>query len=524
MRLKRLLFLLILTTGICLACPVMVHAATTDADGNRIIVITIDPGHGGTESGDTEHYDGKVVKESDLTWKIANYCKQYLEENYWNVEVHLTRGANECPDLKERVQTAVDYQSDFLLSIHLNAYSGSTQGAMSLVPSGNYMPQQAAIATAVGDQILRELASLGITNRGPLIRYSNDYWYPNGSRADYYGIVRHGVQLGVPSIIMEHAFLDNRSDYYSFLSTDAKLQAIGEADARGLAQQLGLEEMSKKPVPRVTSAIQGDTPFTDVYVGVWYYDDVTFVYEQKLMSGVSDTSFAPNTATTRGMVATLLYRLEGVQESATDQHFTDVSAEDWYYESVEWAAEAGLAQGYENGTFQPKAAVTREQMVTFLYRYALFKGYDCTATCSLEDFRDSGSISDYALEAMEWAVAVGLVQGVDADLLDPQGATSRNQLAALFHRYILTVVDAAVETEPEPDPGTDLETKPETDTETDLNTEPETDTDIGTGSDPETAPASDQEADNSRAASAVASDDALWAAYLAKNNLIPVSS
>jgi hypothetical protein len=507
-RLKRLLFLLILTTGIGLACPIMAQAATTDADGNRIIVITIDPGHGGTESGDTERYNGKLVKESDLNWKIANYCKQYLEANYWNVEVHLTRGANECPDLKERVQTAVDYHSDFLLSIHLNAYSGNTQGAMSLVPSGNYMPQQCAIATAVGDQILQELAGLGITNRGPLIRYSNDYWYPNGSRADYYGIVRHGVLLGVPSIIMEHAFLDNSSDYYSFLSTDAKLQAIGEADARGLAQQFGLEEMSKKPVPQVTSASQGDTPFTDVYVGAWYYDDVTFVYQQQLMNGISGTMFSPDAVTTRAMIVTLLYRLDGAQETATDQHFTDVSATDWYYESVQWAAENGLAFGFEDDTFRPEESVTREQLVSFLYRYATYHGYNDTATCSLESFQDRASISDYALEAMEWAVAVGLVKGVSDDHLDPLGNTPRKQLAALFHRYTLTVVDTVAEVEQEPDSetGSDAET------------------DVGTIPDPD----SDQESEvvNSQfgAAPADPADDAIWAAYLDKNNLIPVSS
>lgn len=505
---KRLLFLLVLTIGVTLACPIMAQAATTDADGNEIVVITIDPGHGAEEEGATRTYDGVVVKESELNWKIANYVKERLEADYWNVEVHLSREYDEGANRLERIQTALSYQSDFVLSIHLNAGTGDVCGALSLVPSGNYDPVNSAISTEVGDAILEELEGLGITNRGRLIRYSDEALYPDGSMADYYGIVRYGILLGVPSIIMEHAFLDNASDYYTFLNTDEKLQAIAAADARGLAKTLGLEAMSEKPTVRKTSADQGDTPFTDVYVGDWFYDDVTFVYEQKLMNGDTDSTFAPSVSTTRGMIATLLYRLEGEPETSGAQHFTDVTSEDWYYQSVEWAAEAGLAQGFEDGTFLPEEAVTREQMVTFLYRYAQYKGYDTTATGSLESFQDGASVSDYALEAMQWAVAVGLVKGVDDDRLDPQGETSRDQLATLFHRYILTVVNATEDA----DTGTDGETDLDTDSE--AETEPEVDAAADT----------ENEADNAQFNSASADSDSAWAAYVARNHLLPANS
>jgi hypothetical protein len=326
----------------------------------------------------------------------------------------------------------------------------------------------------VGQRILKELETLGIKNDGLLLRMSEDgNRYPDGSLGDYYGIIYNGMVTGVPSVLIEHAFLDSSADYYAFLSSEEKLKAIGEADARALADALGLEDISLKPDPRVSSAAQGDTPFTDVYVDDWYYDDVTFAYAEELMKGTADTTFSPKTNTTRGMVATLLYRLEGAEFEVTQPHFTDVKEGSWYYEAVEWAAEMGITLGTGDGTFQPDALVTREQMVTFLYRYAQLKGYDYTPTTSLDDFKDGAKVSSFAKEAMAWAVAVGLVNGVGDQKLDPQGQTSRSQLAALFHRYVLNVVTT---TAPVPDEdNTDTPDTETPDTDTPEETLPDTD-------------------------------------------------
>lgn len=176
-------------------------------------------------------------------------------------------------------------------------------------------------------------------------------------------------------------------------------------------------------------------PFTDVNENDWFYDVVLYAYDNGLMTGTSADTFAPNTATTRGMIVSMLARLEGVT-SAEDAGFADVAANDWYATAVNWAASVGVVNGYEDNTFRPNAPITREQMAAILYNYADYKGYDVSARADLSDYADAASISSWAEDVLAWANAEGLINGMTATTIDPQGATTRAQTAAMFERFL----------------------------------------------------------------------------------------
>jgi len=176
-------------------------------------------------------------------------------------------------------------------------------------------------------------------------------------------------------------------------------------------------------------------PFVDVDENDWFYDVVLYAYENGLMTGTSADTFAPNTATTRGMIVSMLARLEGVT-SAEDAGFADVAANDWYATAVNWAASVGVVNGYEDNTFRPNAPITREQMAAILYNYADYKGYDVSARADLSDYADAASISSWAEDVLAWANAEGLINGMTATTIDPQGATTRAQTAAMFERFL----------------------------------------------------------------------------------------
>ena len=178
-----------------------------------------------------------------------------------------------------------------------------------------------------------------------------------------------------------------------------------------------------------------EMPFTDVNEGDWFYDVVLYAYDNGLMTGTSADTFAPNTATTRGMIVSMLARLEGVT-SAEDAGFADVAANDWYATAVNWAASVGVVNGYEDNTFRPNAPITREQMAAILYNYADYKGYDVSARADLSDYADAASISSWAEDVLAWANAEGLINGMTATTIDPQGATTRAQTAAMFERFL----------------------------------------------------------------------------------------
>ena len=176
-------------------------------------------------------------------------------------------------------------------------------------------------------------------------------------------------------------------------------------------------------------------PFPDVDENDWFYDEVVYVYENGLMNGVENNRFAPNTATNRAMLATILYRLAGEPAVSGDLPFTDVAAGTWYTDAVLWAAQNGIVNGLGENTFAPMNTLTREQLVTMLYRYAEAEGYDVSAAADLSGYPDAGKVQPYAQEAMSWAVAEGIVAGMEDGTLNPAGNATRAQIATILMRF-----------------------------------------------------------------------------------------
>ena len=204
-------------------------------------VIVLDPGHGGTDSGAENQNGISSESESKLTLKIANYVKQELEKSSQFV-VYMTRTDDSYVGLSERVNYAASKNADILVSLHLNSADSKTaNGAEILVPrTGRYNSKVAENAGQLAQDILKKLVSLGLYNRGLVYRDSaSGTKYPDGSTADYYAIVRQGLQAGIPSIIVEHAFISSTVDA-KFLDSEADLQKIGRADAEGIAQYFGV--------------------------------------------------------------------------------------------------------------------------------------------------------------------------------------------------------------------------------------------------------------------------------------------
>lgn len=175
-------------------------------------------------------------------------------------------------------------------------------------------------------------------------------------------------------------------------------------------------------------------PFNDVSESEWFYEAVKYVYDNGMMNGVSDTSFAPYSNLTRGMIAQVLYNLEG-KPAVSGSAYTDVAADQWYNDAVNWAAQKGIVTGYGDGTFGPMDNITREQMAAILYRYAQYKGYDVSAKGDLTAFTDGNTVSDWAKDAMSWAVGTALFNGKGDGILDPTTTATRAEVAKILMTY-----------------------------------------------------------------------------------------
>lgn len=187
-------------------------------------------------------------------------------------------------------------------------------------------------------------------------------------------------------------------------------------------------------IPSNVLAADGTYSFVDVKEGDWFYEAVGFVTGEELMVGVGNNRFDPDGHTTRAMVVTVLHRMEG-SPAAGDSGFDDVPDGLWYTDAINWAKENKIVEGYGDGTFCPNSTMTREEMVAVFYRYSEYKGYDTTATNTLSTYSDHKTIQKYAVNAMDWAVSVGLITGFPDGTIRPQAESTRAQLAAVLMRF-----------------------------------------------------------------------------------------
>lgn len=417
---KRILsFFLTLVLTAALLCPAALAVNETAAKDRDWVYITLDPGHGGDGAGGND--SGAVnekygYQEADLVLKIGLYLKEELE-TYRNVHVDMTRsdryGTSATAPLSKvenRVLYAAEQCSDLLVSLHLNS-AGSNQsvhGGLILASNGNYDPDCAKVIDAVGTNILAQLSRLGIdTSRGLVKEGSHDGTrYPNGKLADYYGIVRYGQLRHIPAMIVEHCFVSSNSDCEQFLSSDAKLRAIAQADARGIAAYYGLEK--KDP-----GEVDVEPLFRDCR-SHWAKDYINRAADAGWVNGVGGGLFQPDGTLTRAMFVTMLAGLAGVDEADyPGSRFSDVAASAWYAPGVSWAASEGIVSGVGDGKFEPNRNITRQEMAVIMAGYLAWKGIDTTpgTEASAYNIADLDDIAPWALESVCFCYEKGLLTG-----------------------------------------------------------------------------------------------------------------
>ena len=175
--------------------------------------------------------------------------------------------------------------------------------------------------------------------------------------------------------------------------------------------------------------------FSDVLPYTWYAESVQYMSDHSLMNGVGNNRFDPNGTVTRGMLVTILHRLDGADETVEKSAFEDVPVGSYYEDAINWAAAHGIVGGYSRTQFGPNDSITREQLATILYRYSSYKGFDVSGESTLSAYNDVAEINDYAMKAMRWAEAVGIINGVGNGKLGPQMSASRAQVATMVMRF-----------------------------------------------------------------------------------------
>ena len=232
-------------------------------------------------------------------------------------------------------------------------------------------------------------------------------------------------------------------DLDDYVSTREGYEFTGWYNDRETTEKIGSVTLrGDKTVYAGWEKADGEEPsFDDVLPGHWAYEAVEYVNGKGLMSGVGGGSFSPGQPTTRGMLVTILYRMEGEPEyeNTGTIRFTDVNDDAWYAKGVYWAAENGIVKGVGDGRYLPEDPVTREQMAAIFHRYAGYKGYDVTAQGDLSAFTDAASVGDWAREALIWAVDKELINGMGDGTVNPRGTATRAQTAAILMRFCETV-------------------------------------------------------------------------------------
>lgn len=256
------------------------------------------------------------------------------------------------------------------------------------------------------------------------------------SERDYYYLA--GTTLTLKERVVYDAYKNKDNPYfYGTTENYEDLVSITEEKAKEINDSYVTKSIDYISFGEYDPDASGDEDiakiFSDVSKKDWFYDAVCYVYENKMMNGVAENIFAPNTAISRAMIVTILYRLEN--EPAVDgSAFEDVPSGQWYTDAVAWAATNGIVNGVTETTFAPNSPITREQMAVILYRYAAWKGRDVSAQANLSGYSDATAISAYAVHAMAWANAEGLITGVTDTTLCPGDFVVRAQAAAILMR------------------------------------------------------------------------------------------
>jgi hypothetical protein len=241
------------------------------------------------------------------------------------------------------------------------------------------------------------------------------------------------VTVAIPCELKDGQDAQNITVYY--LADDGTIQKVENAvfDAKRGIVEFKTDHFSYYMITE-EKTLSGANPFSDVSVSDWYYEDVSYAYQNGLMKGTAADKFSPGASTNRAMVVTILYRLEG-EPAAPPADFPDVAEEMYYHNAVAWANASGIVTGYGK-LFRPNDSITREQLAAMLYRYDSYKGFEALDAGDITQFNDAENVSGWAVDAVKWAVGTKIMNGKDQGMLDPQGNATRAEVAAMIKRWL----------------------------------------------------------------------------------------
>lgn len=275
---------------------------------------------------------------------------------------------------------------------------------------------------------------------------NKEYWakWTRISTTTYYDIILEDTTHGTVEPSRRSASLGTTVTLTITADDHCKLASLTVTDSNGnnivLTDEGDGKFTFKMPASKVTvkAVFAPDAlPFKDVLEDAWYYDGVWYAYTQGLMDGISSDLFAPDSTTTRAMIATILWRKAGEPVVNYAMDYTDVPEGEWYSEAIRWATSEGVVTGYGNNLFGTNDPITREQFAAMLWRFAKKQGYDVSIgeNTNILSYTDVADVAEYAIPAMQWAVGTGVINGITDSTLSPQGESTRAQVAVMLMRF-----------------------------------------------------------------------------------------
>lgn len=401
-----------------------------DTNGDGVFTIVLDPGHGGSDPGAL----GFGLRESDLTLNIGKYCQQTLSQ-YAKTKVYMTRTSDTFVDLKPRADFAKSVGADLFVSLHINSSPvSSANGAEIWIPSpGTWFPAFNGVGEDLAREMLSKLKALGLVDRDTVwdnyeVNGEKKY-YPDGSWADSLSVIRNCREAGIMAILVEHGFINNQSDA-KFLSSEANLKKLGEADAQGIVDYYGL----KLPQP-----LYG---FADVFDDTPHSGEIGWMAASGISEGFSDKTFRGLTQVARQDLAAFLYRLAGSPEYSPTQEeqsrFSDVNTATPHAKEIWWLASNDITSGFPDGTFRGTSTVARQDMAALLRRFTA-RFLDPSAATHHPSSSDMAAFLDVShstphAEDIWWLASEEISSGYSDKTFRGTSAVARQDMAAFLWR------------------------------------------------------------------------------------------
>lgn len=404
-----------------------------DTDNNIVITYQIKPmkvettGEGGEVTTTTSVIDNTKLNGA-ITFRLP--VPDNITEKYVKIQ-HTISDTGRVEYLYAEIQTEGGHKF-----VEVTVYKFSDF----VVSFANELPAEAPEATpnkGRGTYVGTQVITLNIPD-GAQVYYTVDGSEPTVANADpYKGSITITKTTTLKVLVVHPDYLDGIYEYTYTITNGGDDGIIdgGDSGSGGSSGGGGGSTGGGGGTVVTPNNNSWDNPYFDVSSTAWYYNAVKYAVEKGLFSGVTDTQFGPNVSMTRGMLVTVLYKLEG-RPAAGGNSFIDVSSNAYYSNAVAWAASKNIVSGIGDGMFAPGQAISREQMVVILYKYAQSKGMDTSASASLSNFADYDKVSPWAREAMQWAVGAGLISGKNGSILDPTGTATRAEVASILMNFL----------------------------------------------------------------------------------------